>query len=100
MEDNTIHSTKQLFPQKTHNKPRSTTATQKNQQKLGKDKNKNKKWAVFTYHSPKIRKLTNLIKHTNIGIAFRSTNTIQQRTKPKISNNTQNHNMSGMCKLM
>jgi hypothetical protein len=45
--------------------------------------NKNKKWAVFTYHSPRIRKLTNHFKHTETGIAFRSTNTIQQLTKPK-----------------
>jgi len=46
-------------------------------------KNENKKWATFTYHSPKVRKLTNLFKHTNINIALKSTNTIQQSIKPK-----------------
>jgi len=49
----------------------------------------NKKLAVFTYHSPRIRKLTNLFKHMDIGIAFRSTNTIQQLTKPKPHTSTQ-----------
>jgi len=67
------------------------------------DKNENKKWAIFTYHSPKIRKLTNLFKHTNINIAFKSTNTIQQYTKPKTRAKTldknQDYNMSGIHKL-
>jgi len=49
------------------------------------DKDGNKKWATFTYYSPKIRKLTNLFKHTNINIAFKNTNTIQQYTKPKMT---------------
>ena len=46
-------------------------------------KDENKKWATFTFHSPKVRQLTNLFKHTNINIAFKSTNTIQQSIKPK-----------------
>jgi hypothetical protein len=37
------------------------------------DKDENKKWSTFTYYSPKIRKLTNLFKHTNISIAFKNT---------------------------
>jgi len=55
------------------------------QQKIHQKQNKdeNKKWATFTYHGPQIRKLTNLFKHTNINIAFKSTNTIQHCTKPK-----------------
>jgi len=57
-----------------------------------------KKWTIFTCHSPKIRKITNLFKHTNIGIAFQSTNTIQQHTKPKRSHSTQDHNTSGIYK--
>jgi hypothetical protein len=53
------------------------------QHKTHKDKtnNINKKWATFTYHSPKVRKVTNLFKQTDIKIAFKSTNTIQQ-TRP------------------
>jgi hypothetical protein len=35
--------------------------------------NKTKKWATFTYHSHKIRKITNRFKQTDIKIAFRST---------------------------
>jgi hypothetical protein len=45
----------------------------------------NKKWATFTYHSSNVRKITKLFKHTNVNIAFRSTNTIRQCTKPKTS---------------
>jgi len=36
------------------------------------DKDENKKWATFTYYSPKIRKLTKLFKHTNINIALKT----------------------------
>jgi len=38
------------------------------------ERNKNKTWTTFTYYSPIIRKITNLFKHTNVGI--------QQLTKP------------------
>jgi hypothetical protein len=72
---------------------------QKTHQTHDNEENKNKKWAVFTYYSPRIRKLTNLFKHTDIGIAFRSTNSIQQLTKPKTPNHTQEHNRSGIYKL-
>jgi hypothetical protein len=52
------------------------------QHKTHKDKtnNRNKKWATFTYHSSRVRKITNLFKQTDIKIAFKSTNTIQQQT--------------------
>jgi len=46
-------------------------------------KDENKKWATFTYYSSKIWKITNLFKHTNIKIAFQSTNTLQQLTEPR-----------------
>ena len=36
-----------------------------------------KTWATFTYHSQKIKKITNLFKNTQIGIAFKAT-TISQ----------------------
>ena len=39
----------------------------------------NKKWITFTYYSPQIRRIINLFKNTNIQIAFRTTNTIQQQ---------------------
>jgi len=63
------------------------------------DKDENKKRATFTYYSPKIRKLNNLFKHTNMNIAFKSTNIIQQYAKPKMLNKNQDHNMSGIYKL-
>jgi hypothetical protein len=46
-----------------------------------KEEKKKKKWTFFTYYCPRIRKITNLFKHTNKGIAFRSTNTIQCNTR-------------------
>jgi hypothetical protein len=56
--------------------------------KQTKHKQNLKKWAVFTYHSPRIRNLTNFFKHTGTGIAFRSTNRTQELTKPKQKKNT------------
>jgi hypothetical protein len=44
--------------------------------------NKTKKWATFTHHSHKVRKITNLFNQTDSKIAFRSTNTVQQQTGP------------------
>jgi hypothetical protein len=38
------------------------------------DNKKQKKWATFTYHSPKIRNITNLFKKTTTKIAFRNSN--------------------------
>jgi hypothetical protein len=53
-----------------------------------------KTWTTLTYYSPQIRKITNLFKHTNIGIVFRNTNTLQQLTRPKILNQTPEHDKS------
>jgi uncharacterized protein (UPF0335 family) len=38
----------------------------------------NIKWITFKYHSLLVRKHTNLLRNTNLHIAFQSTNTIQQ----------------------
>ena len=51
------------------------------------------------YYSPRIRKITKLFKHTNIGISFKSTNTIQQLTKSKLPSNSQEYDKSGIYKL-
>jgi hypothetical protein len=53
----------------------------KQKQQEPKTKEQGKKWATFTYHSAKIRTITNLLKNTDIKIAFKTTNTIQQRMK-------------------
>ena len=42
-----------------------------------------KKWVTFTYHSPLIRRVTNLFKQTDLNIAFRATNTIRQQISDK-----------------
>jgi len=63
------------------------------------DKDENKKLPTFTSYSAKIRKLTNLFKYTNINIAFKNTNTIQQYTKPKTIDKNQDYNTSGIYRL-
>jgi len=45
-----------------------------------------KKWVNFTYFSPIISRITNLFKHSNLNIAFRATNTIQQQLTEKPTN--------------
>ena len=42
-----------------------------------------KKWVTFTHFSPLIRRVTNLFKQTNLKVAFRTTNTIQQQLSDK-----------------
>jgi hypothetical protein len=44
-------------------------------------------WTKFTFHSPAIRKVTNLFKNTNLKIAFRTTNKIFQQLSQKTINN-------------
>jgi desulfoferrodoxin (superoxide reductase-like protein) len=53
---------------------------QMKQQKVHQTQYKSEKKATFTYYRPKIKKLTNLFKHTNINSALKNTNTIQQYT--------------------
>jgi len=48
----------------------------------------NKTWVTFTYFSPIIRRITNLFKHSNLNIAFRANNTIQQQLSEKPTNKT------------
>jgi hypothetical protein len=54
-----------------------------------------KKWVICTYHSPLIRKITNLFKQTELKIALRTTNTIFQQLVRKQNTN----NPSGIYKL-
>ena len=70
----------------------------KTQPKMMKDENR--KWAQFTYYSLKNRKLTNLFQQTNINISFKSTNTIQQCIRPRKQDKSQEHNLSGIYKLI
>jgi len=41
------------------------------------------KWVTFTYFSPLVRKISNLFRQTDLQIAFRATNTIQQQLNAK-----------------
>jgi len=45
--------------------------------------NENKIWTTFTYHSPKIIRIANLLKSTNVNIAFRTPTTTQKYIKQK-----------------
>jgi hypothetical protein len=65
-----------------------------NQQSPTMIQHNNKKWITLTYFSPTIRRITNLFKHSNLKIAYRTTNTIQQLTE-----RTTNKNPSGIYKL-
>jgi len=60
---------------------------------------KQKNWTTFTYHSPKIRRITNLFKNTNVGIAFKATATLQQFSIPTTQIQTSPHEKSGIYKI-
>jgi len=55
----------------------------------------NRKWMVFTYHSPLIRKVTNLFKQSSLRIALWATNSAYQQLTEKLAQN----NPSGIYKL-
>jgi uncharacterized protein with NAD-binding domain and iron-sulfur cluster len=61
-------------------------------------KKHNKIWTTFTYHSPQIRKITNLFKNTDIGIAFKATTTLQLIRHPTQIQASE-HDKSGMYKI-
>jgi hypothetical protein len=54
-----------------------------------------KKWTVFTYFSPLIRRVTNIFKHTDLKIVFRAINTLQQQ----LSEKPKQQNPSGIYRL-
>ena len=54
-----------------------------------------KKWIAFTHFSPLIRRVISLFKQTNLKVAFRAVNTIQQQLSDKQVYN----NPSGIYKL-
>ena len=87
------------FPQKLLQRLNLRIQQKQTNQDQNNERNKNKTWATFTYYSPIIRKVTNLFQHTHVGISFKSTNTLQQFTEPKIDKNTQEQDKSGICDL-
>jgi hypothetical protein len=54
-----------------------------------------KRWTVFTYFSPLIRRVTNIFKHTGLKIIFRTINTLQQQ----LSEKPKQQNPSGIYRL-
>jgi len=69
---------------------KSTTKSSKNDKKI---------WTTFTFHSPKNRKITNLLKNTNIGIAFKTTTTLHHLITPITPTRLQEHEKSGIYKI-
>ena len=59
----------------------------------------NTKSATFTYYSPKVRKITNPFKQTDIKVAFKNNNIISQIFRRKATNNTPIYNKTRLYKL-
>jgi hypothetical protein len=57
------------------------------------------KWATFTYSTPLIRRVTNIFKHTNLRIAYRSRNSLQQLLNPTPKPKSTPYNRSGIYSL-
>jgi hypothetical protein len=51
------------------------------QKHANKTNNKSDKWATFNYYSSKVRNITDLFKHTDVKIAFKCRNKIQQKIR-------------------
>ena len=62
----------------------SNTTQTHNEDHTNNEQQTKKTWATFTYYGLIVRKITNIFKHTNIQIAFKNTNTLQQLTKQKL----------------
>ena len=69
-----IHNLKNKLITKTQH----TFTTQTHQKKI---------WITFTYYSPLIHKITNLLRHTNLNIAFHATDTVCKQLSDKIIQN-------------
>ena len=64
------------------------------------NKNDKKIWTTFTLRSPKIRKITNLFKNTNTGIAVKTTTTtLHHLIKPIAPTRLQEYEKSGIYKI-
>jgi hypothetical protein len=54
-----------------------------------------KKWTTFTFHSPLIRRVTNVFRNTDLKIVFHTNNTIRQQ----LTERPKQQNPSGIYKL-
>jgi len=60
---------------------------------------KNKKWVTFTYIYPQIRKVTNILRNSNIRRAYKCRNTIANLIKPPRDHHTPPHSKLGIYQL-
>lgn len=58
-----------------------------------------KKWTLFLYYSPVIRKITNLLRETNICVPFHSTNTVCDILQSEARDTTNEYTESGIYRL-
>jgi hypothetical protein len=69
--------------------------TKKKQNKHTTQYNSKEEWAIFTYVRTETRAITRLFKHTNLRIALKPNNTIQNHLQPK-KPNSDKYNNSGI----
>jgi len=80
----------QKLNRKIHNKTDHTS---------NRNKDNKRTWATLTYHSPQIRKVTDLFRNTKIGIAFKATAPLQQLIRPITLNLKSDYEKSGIYKI-
>ena len=60
----------------------------------------NKKWVTFTFHSPIIRRITNIFRNTNLKITFQTNNSLHNILNTKHQNNNYNtYTLSGIYEM-
>lgn len=98
MDKQTNHCKEKHLPTESSGKTQLTNTTQWNKTRPKNEIDNHITRANFKYYASKIRKITNLFKHTNVKIAFKNTNTLQKLLKQKI-NNTKEYLKSWTYKL-
>ena len=94
----TIHSKKNNFPK--HLIQKLNWKIQQKTKHIQPNGKQHKTWTTFTYHSPKIRKITNLFKNTQIGIAFKATTILQHLIQTTPQTQTSDYEKSGLYKII
>ena len=98
-EENTIHNImfNNAFPIPPKNKPHQKKSTTPNKPKT----TSTQKWATVTYIGKETTYITNLLKNTELKIAMRTNNSIQNilMNNKQLTNNTDKYTYSGVYKL-
>jgi len=74
------------------------TVTRKRQKGRNNTQTPRKIWVNFTYHSPLIRNIPNMFKHTNVSIAYRATNNLFNKLQ-NLQETQDKFHTSGIYKL-